>query len=112
MVSVTMSIFTFLTFSKQKADGNIINTAGRQRMLSQKMSKESFLISTGNDEFRSELPKTIGLFDTILKGLIYGNSAMGLPPTTEKETLTQMKDRKSTRLNSSHTDISRMPSSA
>ena len=44
----------------------------------------------------------------------YIENGTDLPPQFEflKETLDVLKDRKSTRLNSSHTDISRMPSSA
>ena len=51
--------------------GDTINVAGRQRMLTQKMSKEILLIAAGiNVEGnRANLKKTATLFDTSLKGL-------------------------------------------
>ncbi len=42
-IILSMFLATWYTTSAQKADGLVINLAGRQRMLSQKMSKELFL---------------------------------------------------------------------
>ena len=91
IVNISVVMFSISTLSKQESDGVVINIAGRQRMLSQKMSKESFLVASGNDDLRSTLEETKNLFDTSLNGLIYGNPSLGLPPTKDKETLTQMK---------------------
>jgi hypothetical protein len=76
-----------------KEYANIINLAGRQRMLTQKMSKEMCLIALGVNaaENRSELKKTADLFDKTHKGLIKGSAELGLPPTTNEGTLTVMK---------------------
>jgi len=44
-------MFTRVTINNQKSDGKVINVAGRERMLTQKMSKEIFGITgfaTGN----------------------------------------------------------------
>ena len=51
--------------------GDTINVAGRQRMLTQKMSKEVLLIAAGIDTAgnQANLKKTATLFDTSLKGL-------------------------------------------
>ena len=70
----------------------IINLAGRQRMLTQKMSKEMFMIAKGvdADANRENLKKTAALFDTTLKGLINGDSSTGLPATTNATTLKTM----------------------
>ncbi len=70
----------------------IINLAGRQRMLTQKMSKEMLLVADGVDaeNNRGELKKTMTLFDTTLKALIKGDKALGLPATTGKSELRQM----------------------
>ena len=59
-----------------------INLAGRQRMLTQKMSKEFLLIAYGHqaDVYKTELKKTHDLFDTTLTGLIAGDAATGLSP--------------------------------
>ncbi len=40
LVPLLMFLLTFYTVSQQKYDGFVINLAGRQRMLSQRMSKE------------------------------------------------------------------------
>ena len=57
------------TMSQDLAD--TINVAGRQRMLTQKMSKETLLIASGVDVSANtkSLGETAALFDTTLKGL-------------------------------------------
>ncbi len=58
-----------------------INLAGKQRMLTQKMSKEFFLIAYGYeiDKNKSSLLRTYSLFNKTLKGLLDGNRSLGLP---------------------------------
>ena len=70
-----------------------INLAGRQRMLTQKMSKEFFFIAKGHDvdANKASLAKTVNLFDTTLTGLIDGNDAMGLSPAPTEEIDAQLK---------------------
>lgn len=57
-----------------------INLSGRQRMLTQKMSKEFLLVAYGNDADanKKNLSETVSLFDTTLNGLINGDSGVGL----------------------------------
>lgn len=59
----------------------IINLAGRQRMLTQKMVKEILLIYAGVDveENRENLKATVGLFKKTINGLRNGDSSLGLP---------------------------------
>jgi len=59
----------------------LINISGRQRMLSQKMTKEFLLIQLDikKNANSSNLKSTINLFDTSLKGLKSGNAGMGIP---------------------------------
>lgn len=63
--------------------GAIINLAGRQRMLTQKMAKEALLIFAGIDieKNREHLAETLGLFIKTLNGLRNGDRSLGLPPT-------------------------------
>lgn len=64
--------YTSLTLFQQKSDGLIVNIAGRQRMLTQKFTKEFFL-SLQNGNGRSELTeKTRKLFDVSLTALQSG----------------------------------------
>ncbi len=66
-----------------KEYGVILNLSGKQRMLTQKMSKETLLVvaSINEDENRTNLKKNIDLFIKTLAGLKYGDSAFGLPAT-------------------------------
>ena len=77
--------------TKQQS-GIVINLAGKQRMLTQKMSKEAFFIAKGIDvEANTEnLKKTAALFDKTLKGLVDGDSSLNLPKTENKEILAQL----------------------
>ncbi len=84
----TAMVYTVVT--KQKAAARAINLAGRQRMLTQKMSKEAFLLSTLQDEqlrrqTADDLQNTAHLFDKTLKGLLDGDPDQGLQPTTDPE---------------------------
>ncbi len=69
-----------------------INLAGRQRMLTQKMSKEFLLVAKGHeaDANKESLSKTIALFDTTLNGLINGDDTTGLSPAPTDEISAQL----------------------
>ena len=72
--------------------GTVINLAGKQRMLTQKMSKEILLIARGVDVAanKASLKKTASLFDRTLKGLVDGDAELGLPKTTDPAILAQL----------------------
>jgi len=76
----------------------IINLAGKQRMLTQKMSKELLLIVAGSDirqidiqDVYSELLKTSAMFERILKGLQEGEEELGLRPAKNKVVMGRLK---------------------
>lgn len=73
--------------------GVLINLSGKQRMLTQKMSKEAMLIAlnVNPEENSANLKKTASLFDQTLKGLVKGDKSLGLVPTRSKRTLRQLK---------------------
>jgi nitrate/nitrite-specific signal transduction histidine kinase len=77
--------------TKQQS-GNVINLAGKQRMLTQKMSKEALFIAKGIDaeQNKKSLAKTAELFDKTLKGLINGDKDLNLPKTDNKEIVAQL----------------------
>jgi phosphohistidine swiveling domain-containing protein len=86
----------FLAVGSQAATkeetGVTINLAGKQRMLTQKMSKEALLIARGidADTNKANLEKTAALFDKTLAGLAAGDASLGLPETTDPAILEQL----------------------
>ena len=69
----------------EKARLHVINIAGRERMLSQKMTKEKLLVIHGKKEYATKLKNSIKLFDDSLKYLIEGNRKENiLKPTNIK----------------------------
>lgn len=92
LVTILLIISSVITLKGQKDDSTVINIAGRQRMLSQKMSKEAMAIQAGLavEKNRAELKKTHKLFESSLQNLINGNSKMNLPATRDKAILKQM----------------------
>ncbi|HEC17504.1 MAG TPA: hypothetical protein ENI99_13170 [Sedimenticola sp.] len=78
--------------------GVIINLSGRQRMLTQKMSKELLLMAAGEhiraidvqDNYR-ELLKSSALFDHILDGLLQGDAELGLRPAKGADVRARLK---------------------
>lgn len=59
----------------------VINLAGKQRMLTQKMTKECLLVTARVDgeKNRLNLRETVSLFDRTLNGLIIGDEILDLP---------------------------------
>ena len=69
-----------------------INVSGRQRMLTQKASKEFCLIAAGHDvdANRAALAATIELFQKSHDGLMYGDAELGLPAAPASEISQQL----------------------
>jgi methyl-accepting chemotaxis protein len=74
---------------KNGLDSKTINLAGKQRMLSQKMVKETLGLVQGS-ETGDTLKSTSALFDKTLKGLISGDSELGLSAMTNDAILAQL----------------------
>ncbi len=68
---VTMGIL-----ESQKDDGLLVNLAGRQRMLSQRMTKEFFAyLVTGDGALKDKLQQSVQVFDATMKALSRGGMA-------------------------------------
>jgi|Wag4MinimDraft_16_1082657.scaffolds.fasta_scaffold00463_2 diguanylate cyclase (GGDEF)-like protein len=76
-----------ITNIQSKRD-RVINIAGRQRMLTQKMTKEILLISNG-DFSPEKLLNTINEFQNNLEDLKYGNADRNITPTENKKIMNQ-----------------------
>ena len=70
--------------NKQQSDSTVINVAGRQRMLSQKLTKEIVSLSVYSDEknrllLKESIKKTLYLWELSHNSLQKGNDSLGLP---------------------------------
>ncbi len=99
IVKILALAFTFFamqitTVEAQTAEefGTVINLSGKQRMLTQKMSKEVMLVALDIDKEQNlkNLTATSSLFDKTLKGLRDGDADLKLPPTTSPKILRQL----------------------
>ena len=87
MVIVAMFSSTYYVTNQQKSDGLVINLSGRQRMLSQKIAKETLVLSFTKDKAAAikQLKNTEKVFDNTLRALINsGNAPTTLNPSGAK----------------------------
>ncbi|VAX42153.1 Methyl-accepting chemotaxis protein I (serine chemoreceptor protein) [hydrothermal vent metagenome] len=91
---------TLMVIDAQKADGTIINLAGRQRMLSQKYTKEMLASLLGDEAAAGQSAASRKLFDITLAALRDGGQtfkdlgmtkAVTVPATTNEDILGQLK---------------------
>ncbi len=85
VIIIGVILLTVYLNEKSKKDSLIINVAGLQRMLTQKMSKEIFYIKYKQDIDFRELRGAMDLFENNLNDLMSGNSIKGIyPPQNQK----------------------------
>ncbi len=75
------------SLAQQADDGRVINIAGRQRMLSQRITKASLALSNpasaaARAQYLSELAESLTLWEESHAGLQRGDPAQGLPGTS------------------------------
>lgn len=92
---ILLLVFGFVSTSQaitEQEMGKVINLSGKQRMLTQKMSKEMFLIAKGVDvdKNKENLGKTVILFGKTLKGLIQGDEDLKLAATENPKIVKQL----------------------
>jgi len=75
----------------EAAQINLIDMAGRQRMLTQKMTKELLaLLKMGKKSYRAKIDESVKLFDDSLKVLINGSKIYALPKVTNPKIKAQL----------------------
>lgn len=84
LLTIVSQVVVQVLIADQKHDSRIINIAGRQRMLSQKITKDSIYVVNAKtaleeETYRGELHKTLELWQKSHFGLQNGDPAMGLP---------------------------------
>ncbi|RUM66073.1 MAG: hypothetical protein DSZ05_04935 [Sulfurospirillum sp.] len=77
----------------EKARLNIVDIAGRQRMLTQKMTKEKLLIlaKVSPKQNDKKLHETIGQFDSALKMLVAGDASHRIPKPSNAKMIAQLR---------------------
>ena len=80
LLSTSEAVVT--SFKNAGADGAIVDVAGRQRMLSQRMAKLALQISQGEAEVTPQLVETAQLFDESLQAMLKGDEIQGFPPAS------------------------------
>ncbi len=75
-----------------KTWGVVVDLAGKQRMFTQKMSKEYFEIALKQqvETHRKSLQLAMDTFDRTLKGLANGDAELSLPPTNDDKARAQL----------------------
>lgn len=83
--TIGSQLFLQLYLQQDESNSHIINISGRQRMLSQKITKEAILILKAENitEFsrqQKKLSQTVNLWNRSHLGLLRGDSLLNLPP--------------------------------
>lgn len=74
----------------EKSRLKVVNIAGRQRMLIQKMTKEKLLVLRGNKTLQANVLKTTKLFDDSLSALINGDETQNILKATNDKIIKQL----------------------
>lgn len=90
LLAILGQILIQVSLAQQSNDARVINIAGRQRMLSQRLSKEVLTISLGSEatletDYLTELNNTLSLWVRSHVGLQEGDDELGLPGTNSEK---------------------------
>lgn len=93
-IAVCIGIILFSTILINKkgiADGYIVNISGKERMLSQRISKEVFIINSQDKFDFTELDKAVSEFQDGLDILKHGNQELSIPVSSHVKIQEQLK---------------------
>lgn len=90
LLSIGGQVIMQFTIARQASDSRVVNLAGRQRMLSQKLSKLALVLGSETDPAErkrraAQLEETLGLWRQSHDGLRHGDDALGLPGQNSRE---------------------------
>lgn len=69
----------FVLVRAQQHDGAAIDVAGRQRMLTQRMTKDALAVAAGDDDGRDDLRESVAAYNRSLAALRHGDASTGIP---------------------------------
>ena len=92
LLTIFSQIVVQILIADQEYDSRIINIAGRQRMLSQRITKTSFYVARADtkelsETYRQQLDGMLALWERSHRGLQHGDSELGLPGRNSNEIL-------------------------
>ena len=90
LLTIVSQVVVQYLIADQEHDSRIVNIAGRQRMLSQKITKTTFYIANAEsvevaERFRNQLAEALALWQRSHNGLRRGDKEMGLPGNNSAE---------------------------
>ncbi|HEV8515259.1 MAG TPA: ATP-binding protein [Cyclobacteriaceae bacterium] len=95
-IIITGQVLIQSFLKNQESDSRVINVAGKQRMLSQKIVKTILLLNSADanqgDELKIELRNSLQLWEVSQKGLITGNDSLQLPGNNSEKVLQLFED--------------------
>lgn len=85
-------IYTAIALDKQKGDARVINLAGKQRMLTQKLTKSIMELQLGDLSKVDEIKQLQAEFSKVLNGLKKGDPELSLPLNNNPQVLFKIKN--------------------
>ena len=90
LLIVLAYVLVLIALHRQASDAPVINLSGRQRMLSQKLTKEVLLLvqtqtPERREHYRQLLRGTLANWSKVHNGLQYGNEELQLPGNNSEE---------------------------
>lgn len=89
--SLVSTVAVFIQLHRMADDGNVVNYSGRQRAISQRLTKHVFAKHHGIDT-EKDITDLTNRLDRIVKGLINGDAEWKLPKATDEEFIAKMKE--------------------
>ncbi|MCL4536864.1 MAG: methyl-accepting chemotaxis protein [Nitrospirae bacterium] len=90
-LSLISALSVFWQLSRMADDGNVVNYAGRQRAISQRLTKMVFAKQHGIDT-GAKIAEFTSTLDRIIKSLINGDAEWKLPKATDEKFIAKMKE--------------------
>ncbi len=95
LLTIMSQFLVNYVLTNQSADSRVINIAGRQRMLSQKLTKTTLMLYQSEDENNfskqnKELQDILNLLEKSHKALQFGDTSLQIPANNNSETIKEM----------------------